>query len=312
MLEFRGENARMARRCWHSRSLKNNVDAWMPVFLDELVVIVICGNDFFHSSRFLKPKNRSGRKVVAASNESGLREPPSQSADGSRDPPHRTVQPKVSALAWRGSAKDTLAMEARGNAESSEKTSKRQMLGTPGFWWFFRLYTVLLAKFWTSNSYLYSIICSWISYLYEWMAQNLYDHEWINDCNDCNGRLEFCIPSLPISALALTVNMVLWPGRSNGKISKFKAGWWNGNSPGTPAKFNIEPENDGFRKESPFPGADFQVNYVKLQGCKIGGIRLGIHDTIQHPKGRWNEPQVQRSSLYLQGQSTPVPWLRMN
>ena len=24
-------------------------------------------------------------------------------------------------------------------------------------------------------------------------------------------------------------------------------------------KFNMEPENDGFQKESPFPGADFQV-----------------------------------------------------
>ena len=24
-------------------------------------------------------------------------------------------------------------------------------------------------------------------------------------------------------------------------------------------KFNIEPENDDFQKESPFPGADFQV-----------------------------------------------------
>ena len=27
----------------------------------------------------------------------------------------------------------------------------------------------------------------------------------------------------------------------------------------TPAKFNMEPENDGFNKESPFPGVDFQV-----------------------------------------------------
>ncbi len=28
---------------------------------------------------------------------------------------------------------------------------------------------------------------------------------------------------------------------------------------GTPQKFNMEPENDGFQKESPFPGVDFQV-----------------------------------------------------
>ena len=31
-------------------------------------------------------------------------------------------------------------------------------------------------------------------------------------------------------------------------------------------KFNMEPENDGFQKESPFPGADFQVP-GKLEGC---------------------------------------------
>ena len=27
----------------------------------------------------------------------------------------------------------------------------------------------------------------------------------------------------------------------------------------TPPKFNMEPENDGFQKESPFPVVDFQV-----------------------------------------------------
>ena len=27
----------------------------------------------------------------------------------------------------------------------------------------------------------------------------------------------------------------------------------------TPPKFNMEPENDGFQKESPFPGTSFQV-----------------------------------------------------
>ena len=27
----------------------------------------------------------------------------------------------------------------------------------------------------------------------------------------------------------------------------------------TPPKFNMEPENDGFQKESPFPGINFQV-----------------------------------------------------
>ena len=29
--------------------------------------------------------------------------------------------------------------------------------------------------------------------------------------------------------------------------------------PTTLPKFNMEPENDGFQKESPFPGVDFQV-----------------------------------------------------
>ena len=27
----------------------------------------------------------------------------------------------------------------------------------------------------------------------------------------------------------------------------------------TPVKFNMEPENDGFQKESPYPGTSFQV-----------------------------------------------------
>ena len=27
----------------------------------------------------------------------------------------------------------------------------------------------------------------------------------------------------------------------------------------TPPKFNMEPENDGFQKESPFPGTSFRV-----------------------------------------------------
>ena len=33
----------------------------------------------------------------------------------------------------------------------------------------------------------------------------------------------------------------------------------------TPPKFNMEPENDGFQKESPFPGVDFRF-HIKLQG----------------------------------------------
>ncbi len=37
----------------------------------------------------------------------------------------------------------------------------------------------------------------------------------------------------------------------------------------TPPKFNMELENDAFQKESPLPGADFQVNHVNFQGCKV-------------------------------------------
>ena len=36
-----------------------------------------------------------------------------------------------------------------------------------------------------------------------------------------------------------------------------------------PEAFTMEPENDGFQKESPFPVADFQVNHVKLRGVTL-------------------------------------------
>ncbi len=35
--------------------------------------------------------------------------------------------------------------------------------------------------------------------------------------------------------------------------------WASKTNPPTPQKFNMEPENDGFQKESPFPVVDFQV-----------------------------------------------------
>ena len=37
-----------------------------------------------------------------------------------------------------------------------------------------------------------------------------------------------------------------------------------GNRVYTLSKFNMEPENDGFQKESTIPGCHFQVNHVKL------------------------------------------------
>ena len=48
---------------------------------------------------------------------------------------------------------------------------------------------------------------------------------------------------------------------------------------GTPAKFNMEPENDGFQNESPFPGTSFQVS-CEISGVyplnKLGGKRMHI------------------------------------
>ena len=49
--------------------------------------------------------------------------------------------------------------------------------------------------------------------------------------------------------------------------------------PPTPPKFNMEPENDGFQKESPFPGVDFQVQNVKLAGCRFYSEVLVDHPT---------------------------------
>ena len=40
-------------------------------------------------------------------------------------------------------------------------------------------------------------------------------------------------------------------------FGRFQAVSFQGSN--TPPKFNMEPENDGFQKKSPFPGADFQV-----------------------------------------------------
>ena len=44
----------------------------------------------------------------------------------------------------------------------------------------------------------------------------------------------------------------------------FLAGGWRGGN--TPPKFYMEPENDGFQKEFPFPGTSFQVPAVKFHG----------------------------------------------
>ena len=41
----------------------------------------------------------------------------------------------------------------------------------------------------------------------------------------------------------------------------------------TPQKFNMEPENDGFQKESPFPGTSFQVPCLNFRG--VNGFNWG-------------------------------------
>ena len=39
----------------------------------------------------------------------------------------------------------------------------------------------------------------------------------------------------------------------------------------------MEPENDGFQKESPFPGADCQMNHVKLHRCMLESHPLKMY-----------------------------------
>ena len=56
------------------------------------------------------------------------------------------------------------------------------------------------------------------------------------------------------------------------------------------SKFNMEPD-DGFQKESPFPGADFQVNDVKLQRC--------INFTICMAKGNLFHSQNDRNNWII-------------
>ena len=59
-------------------------------------------------------------------------------------------------------------------------------------------------------------------------------------------------------------------------------------------KFNIEPEVRMVSKFgiSPIPGVDFQVNHVKLQGCKT--FRLFVWQTLAWPSG-WSS--VRESQL---------------
>ena len=64
----------------------------------------------------------------------------------------------------------------------------------------------------------------------------------------------------------------------------------------TPQKFNMEPENKGFQQKSPLPGADFQVNHVKLQGlypCFLANMlsnRLETHHSQMIRQGNATSP----------------------
>ena len=66
----------------------------------------------------------------------------------------------------------------------------------------------------------------------------------------------------------------------------------------TPPKFNMEPENDGFQKESPFPGLLFRF-HVKFQGC-IGVISSHLQtidpNFLGHPS---KSPGTQRGYVAL-------------
>ena len=59
----------------------------------------------------------------------------------------------------------------------------------------------------------------------------------------------------------------------------------------TPPKRHMQPENDDLQKESPFPGADFQVPYP------IGSMGLVYLPYIYHK----NQPNVGKYKIY--------PWI---
>ena len=76
--------------------------------------------------------------------------------------------------------------------------------------------------------------------------------------------------------------------------------FWGGSL--TPPKVERkEPANDGFKKEAPFPGPDFQVNHIKLQGCIrfFGESPLIRTNLSPNPLNKKNEYMVFLSSVDL-------------
>ena len=52
----------------------------------------------------------------------------------------------------------------------------------------------------------------------------------------------------------------------------------------TPPKFNMEPENDGFQKESPFPGTSFQVPCENFRGVTLNNRGFDHYSSGYHIK----------------------------
>ena len=67
--------------------------------------------------------------------------------------------------------------------------------------------------------------------------------------------------------LVVWISRILNPGERQGflGVSRFQR-IPNHQLTITSPKFNMEPENDGFQKESPFPGGDFSGSMLNFRG----------------------------------------------
>ena len=71
------------------------------------------------------------------------------------------------------------------------------------------------------------------------------------------------------------------------------------NERNTPPKFNIEPENDGFQKESPFPRGYFQVNHVKPWRGVNKNTRLLLRLQLGHLHPSLNAVQIESTLVNM-------------
>lgn len=95
-----------------------------------------------------------------------------------------------------------------------------------------------------------------------------------------------------ISAGAHGVDLLFRSWWMTGQLEIETTSFWGGSL--TPPKVErMEPANDGFKKEAPFPGPDFQVNHLKLQGC----IRFFGESPL---KGQtWNGTPLNKMNKYI-------------